>query len=73
MIIGSTLLFGFLVRSAGLIVALPLLVIMSAYASTRFRWGPTIVMAFGLTLFCVLVFIKGLGVPLPIIGSWFGG
>jgi hypothetical protein len=73
LVIGSTLLFGLLVRGAGLIVALPLLVIISAYASTRFRWGPTIVMTLGLTLFCVLVFIKGLGIPLPIIGSWFGG
>ena len=72
-IIVSTLIFGFLVRGAGLIVALPLLVIISAYGSTRFCWRPTIVMAFGLTLFCVLVFIKGLGIPLPIIGSWFGG
>jgi hypothetical protein len=25
-----------------------------------------------LTIFCVLVFINGLGVPLPVIGSWFG-
>jgi putative tricarboxylic transport membrane protein len=62
-----------LVRGTGLIVVLPLLVIISAFASMRFRWRPTIVMAFGLTLFCVLVFIKGLGVPLPIFGSWFGG
>ena len=73
LIILSTLIFGFLVRGAGLIIALPLLVIMSAYASTRFRWRPTLVMACGLTLFCVLVFIKALGVPLQIIGSWFGG
>ena len=73
LIVGSTLLFGFLVRGAGLIVALPLLVIASAYASERFRWKPTMVMALGLTLFCILVFIKGLGVPLPIVGSWLGG
>ena len=73
LIVGATLLFGFLVRGAGLIVALPLLVIASAYASERFRWKPTMVMALGLTLFCILVFIKGLGVPLPVVGSWFGG
>ena len=35
--------------------------------------GPTFALAAGLTLFCVVVFIKGLGVPLPILGSWFGG
>jgi hypothetical protein len=30
-------------------------------------------MAAGLTVFCVFVFIKGLGVPLPLVGSWIGG
>jgi len=73
LIIGSTLIFGLVVRGAGLAVALPLLVIMSAYGSTRFRWRPTIVMAVGLTIFCALVFVKGIGIPLPILGSWFGG
>lgn len=72
-VVGSTVVFGLVVRGAGLVVALALLVIISAYGSVRFRWAPTIVMAVGLTIFCVLVFIKGLGVPLPIIGSWFGG
>ena len=69
----SALVFGFLVRGAGLAVALPLLVIISAYASTRFRWRPTLLIAAGLTVFCALVFLKGLGIPLPIIGPWFGG
>jgi hypothetical protein len=69
----SVVVFGFLVRGAGLVVALPLLVIISAYASTRFRWRTTLVMAAGLTIFCALVFVKGLGIPLPIIGPWLGG
>ena len=69
----SVLVFGFVVRGAGLVVALPLLVIISALPSSRFRWRPTLIMAAGLTIFCVLVFIKGLGIPLPIIGPWFGG
>ena len=72
-VIVSTVVFGLIVRGAGLAVALPALVILSAYGSTRFRWRPTIVMAVGLTIFCALVFVKGLGIPLPIIGSWFGG
>jgi hypothetical protein len=69
----STILFGFLVRGAGLIVALPILVLLSASASKDFRWLPSILMAVGLTLFCTIVFLKGLGIPLPILGSWFGG
>ncbi len=69
----SVLLFGFIVRGAGLAVALPLLVIISGSASSRFRWRPTLFIAAGLTIFCILVFLKGLGIPLPAIGPWFGG
>ena len=66
----SVVAFGFLVRGAGLVVALPLLVIISAYESTRFQWRSVLIMAAGLTIFCALVFVKGLGIPLPIIGPW---
>jgi len=69
----SVVAFGFVVRGLGLVIALPLLIIVSAYGSTRFRWRPTLLMAAGLTIFCVLVFLKGLGIPLPIIGPWLGG
>ncbi len=70
LITASILLFGVIVRGAGLIVALPVLAIVSSFASSRFRWPYALAFAAGLTLFCVLVFIKGLGVPLPILGSW---
>ena len=69
----ATLGFGVLVRSAGLVVALPFLVVVSAAASARFRWGPALALAAGLTLFCAAVFLKGLGVPLPLRGPWLGG
>ena len=73
LVVLSVSLFGFIVRDAGLIVALPLLAFISALASSQFRWVPTIALAAGLTVFCSFVFIKGLGVPLPLIGPWFGG
>jgi hypothetical protein len=73
LVVASTLVFGVILREAGLVIAMPVFVIMSAYASVHFRWGPSLALAAGLTLFCVLVFLKGLGVPLPILGSWFGG
>ena len=72
LVIASTVLFGFVVRGAGMIIALPLMVILSAYASTRFRWKYALALAAGVTVFCILVFQVGLGVPLPILGSWFG-
>lgn len=72
LVIASIILFGFIVRGAGLIIALPVLVIVSSYASSRFRWQYSLFLAAGLTVFCILIFQKGLGVPLPILGSWFG-
>jgi Tripartite tricarboxylate transporter TctB family len=73
LITGSVVLFGFIVRGAGLVVALPLLIIISASASKRFRWRTAFLMAAALTIFCILVFVEGLGIPLPVIGPWLGG
>jgi putative tricarboxylic transport membrane protein len=61
-----------IVRGAGLIIALPLLVMVSACASARFSWKYSLAEAAGITVFCIAIFLKGLGVPLPILGSWFG-
>ena len=72
LIVVATLLFGAIVRGAGVIIALPLLVIVSAAASARFSWKTALIEAAGITIFCIVVFLKGLGVPLPVLGSWFG-
>ena len=72
LIVASTLLFGMIVRGAGLLLALPLLVIVSASASARFSWKTSLAEAVAVTVFCIVIFLKGLGVPLPILGSWFG-
>lgn len=72
-VIVSVLLFGLTVRGLGLAVALPVLAMLSALGSKRFRWQPALLMAAGLTVFCVLVFLKGLGIPLPVLGPWLGG
>jgi len=73
LVCAPVLLFGIIVRGAGLTVALPLLLIVSASASVRFNWRASLIIAAGLTIFCVLVFLIGLGIPLPVIGPWFGG
>jgi hypothetical protein len=48
-------------------------VLMSAAASSKFRfeWTATAGLI-GLIVFCSVVFVKGLGVPMPLLGSWFG-
>jgi putative tricarboxylic transport membrane protein len=71
-IAGPIVLFATLLRGAGLLIALPLLIISSAYASAHFNLVRTLLLAAGLTVFCSVVFIKGLGIPMPLLGSWFG-
>jgi len=71
-IAASTLVFGFILRGAGLIIALPVFVISSFYASRWFNWRHSIMLAVGVAAFCIIVFLKGLGIPIPLVGSWFG-
>jgi len=72
LIIGATVLFGALLRGAGLLVALGALVMMSAWASRQFRWPVALALAVGLAVFSALVFVRALGLPLPVVGSWLG-
>lgn len=72
LILSSVLLFGFLMRGAGLIPAVIVLIVLSAYASPKFRWGSSLLLAVGLAAFSVLVFVKLLGLPMPMIGPWLG-
>lgn len=73
LVLGATVIFGLLVRGLGMALSLLVLVLISAYASRQFRLRSTVLLAVGLAIFSVLVFIKGLGIPLPLVGSWFGG
>ncbi|WP_341236881.1 tripartite tricarboxylate transporter TctB family protein [uncultured Limnobacter sp.] len=68
----SIIAFALLVEGAGLAIAVMTLFGISAMASKFFNWKFTLGIAFGAAIFCSLVFVKGLGIPLPIFGSWFG-
>jgi hypothetical protein len=74
LVLGATVLFAFLLPRAGVLVALPCLIVVGALASRNSRLDLTSTAALvGLIAFCVLVFVKGLGVPMPLLGTWFGG
>jgi hypothetical protein len=72
LVVLATVLFGVLLRPAGLVIALAALILVSAAASVKFRigWRGLALMG-GLIVFCGLVFVKGLGLPVPLLGSWF--
>jgi hypothetical protein len=74
LVLGATVLFGLLLPRAGVLVALACLIVVGALASRNSRLDAASIGALiGLVTFCVLVFVKGLGVPMPVIGTWFGG
>jgi hypothetical protein len=71
LILVGTALFGALIGTLGLIIALLALVLTSAAASEKFRfdWRAALGLV-ALIAFCSLVFVKGLGVPMPLFGPW---
>jgi hypothetical protein len=74
LILSAVVLFALLLYGAGVVVALAALIAVGAMASRLSRLDVTSVAAFaGLIACCVIVFVKGLGVPMPVIGTWFGG
>ncbi|WP_019142525.1 tripartite tricarboxylate transporter TctB family protein [Noviherbaspirillum massiliense] len=68
----SVVLFGFLLRGAGLFLSVIVLVMVSGFASSRFKVLPFLAVAVFMAVFSVLVFVKGLSLPMPMFGSWFG-
>lgn len=74
LVVGSVVIFAFLVAKIGLVLSLAALILISAAASDRFRfeWMPMLGL-FGLIVFCSVVFVIGLGVPLPLVGPWILG
>jgi hypothetical protein len=71
LVLGSIVLFGLVVRVAGLAIALVLLVVISAWASPLFKVKTAIFLAVVTTALSLLVFVKGLGLPFAILGTWF--
>jgi hypothetical protein len=63
----SMVLFGVLMDRAGFIPALAVLIFGSALAGTEFRFIEVALLTVGLTIFSVLVFIWGLGLPYPLL------
>ena len=68
----SAWVFGVLMEHAGFIPALIVLIFVSAAASREFKLWEVAVSAVVITIASVLVFIKGLGLPYPLIHGFFG-
>ena len=71
-LIGSVVIFGVLLPRFGLVVALPVLVIVSSLASTEFRWRGTLINAVVLTVLSWAMFVWGLKLGIPVWPTVFG-
>jgi hypothetical protein len=71
-VIGATFIFGLLIRPLGMPVAIFILAFVGAIASKHFHPFTSVLLAAGLSAFCMIVFNWGLGMPFPIWGYWFG-
>src|SRR5687768_13851970 len=70
LIIGATLLFGFTLRGLGLGPVLLLTVMATAWASRYATLRASVLLSLGIAAFCAFLFIRLLGLPLPLTGPW---
>jgi hypothetical protein len=68
-ILAAILAFGILIDRVGLALTTALLTIGAAFARRQVNWKETLLLAVGLALFAVGVFVYGLSQPLP---AWWG-
>jgi putative tricarboxylic transport membrane protein len=64
--------YGYLMKPAGLVVATAALVFISAYGGHEFKWKEVTILYVILIIFSVLVFVKGLTLPFPLWPAFLG-
>jgi hypothetical protein len=62
----ACIVYGYLMKPLGLIVATGLLVFISAFGGHEFKWREVGILYVILIIFSVLVFVKGLTLPFPL-------
>ncbi len=68
----SLLAFGYLLPPLGLVPALAILIVLSAFAGHEFRVGEVLLLCAVLIILSVAIFAKGLGLPFPLWPKFLG-
>lgn len=71
-VLGAVAFFGVALPRLGLVITLPLLVFISSWASDEFSWKAAVGNAIVLIVMSWLIFIKGLGLIIPMWPTIFG-
>jgi hypothetical protein len=64
-VIGSICVFGLLLKAVGMLVAGVILVVGASLGGDEFNWKEVLINAVVLVIFCALVFVIGLKLPIP--------
>ena len=72
-IMGSVVLFGFVLPRLGMFISLPLLIVTCSLAGDEFHWKDAVLSSLILTIGSWLVFIKGLGLIIPTLPIFITG
>ena len=65
-IVASIIVFGLALPRLGMFITVPVLIVMTSYASDEFSWKGVIISAVVLTLFAWLIFVLGLKLTIPL-------
>jgi drug/metabolite transporter (DMT)-like permease len=71
-IVGAVASFGWVLPHLGMVIALPVLVLVSATASDEFHWKDALINAIVLTVSSWVIFIKGLSLTIPLWPAFLG-
>ena len=72
-IAGAVAVFGWMLPHLGMVIALPLLVVMSALAGNEFHWKDALINSIVLTAGSWVIFIWGLKLTIPLWPTFLGG
>jgi hypothetical protein len=70
LISGACVVYGYLMKPLGLILATAALVFIAAFGGHEFKWKEVTILYLILMVFSLLVFVKGLTLPFPICPSF---
>lgn len=72
-ILSAVVLFGLMLPRLGMVISLPVLVLVSAYASDEHTWLGSIINSIVLTVLSWAVFVVGLKLTIPMWPAFLGG
>jgi hypothetical protein len=65
-VLAAICLFGILLKAVGMLIAGVILIVGAGFGSHSFRLKQSLALAVGLVIFCALVFVAGLKLPIPL-------